>query len=166
MNEPEVEVVYRKHKDALYSFLLSLTRSEVETKDIFQAVFLKVARRPSLLGNRKDSRAYLLKMAHNLWIDQIRREIRRTEIYEELRPAIQFEESQDPDQQFFAEELGAALDKIPEEQRAVVHLKVWEEMTFQEIGEILRISSNTAASRYRYALDKLAGLIRHPSERL
>ena len=44
---------------------------------------------------------------------------------------------------------------MPEEQRSVVHLHVWEDMTFREIGELLGLPTQTIASRYRYALDKL-----------
>jgi RNA polymerase sigma-70 factor (ECF subfamily) len=49
-----------------------------------------------------------------------------------------------------------ALRKLPPTQAEVVVLKIWEEMTFAEVGEILGQSPNTAASRYRYALQKLA----------
>jgi RNA polymerase sigma-70 factor, ECF subfamily len=56
-------------------------------------------------------------------------------------------------------ELGAALDEalrtLPSEQREVVHLKVFEGMTFQEIANLAGESINTVASRYRYAMDKL-----------
>jgi RNA polymerase sigma-70 factor (ECF subfamily) len=48
-----------------------------------------------------------------------------------------------------------ALGELPEEQRAVVHLKLWEGLTFEAIAGALDISPNTAASRYRYGLDKL-----------
>ena len=53
------------------------------------------------------------------------------------------------------EELAQALTELPEQQRTVVVLKVYEEMTFAEIAAALRISPNTAASRYRYGLEKL-----------
>lgn len=49
---------------------------------------------------------------------------------------------------------------MPEEQRAVVHLKLWGELTFEQIAAALEIPPNTAASRYRYALDKLRGRLR------
>ena len=49
-----------------------------------------------------------------------------------------------------------ALGKLPPSQAEVVVLKIWEEMTFAEIGEVLGQSPNTAASRYRYALQKLS----------
>ena len=49
----------------------------------------------------------------------------------------------------------AALRALPAEQREVVHLKVYEAMTFQQIADLLGLSLNTAASRYRYATEKL-----------
>jgi len=49
---------------------------------------------------------------------------------------------------------------LPEDQRAVVHLKLWENLTFEQIATTLEISPNTAASRYRYGLDKLRALLR------
>jgi RNA polymerase sigma-70 factor (ECF subfamily) len=48
-----------------------------------------------------------------------------------------------------------ALEKLPGEQREVIVLKIWHEYTFEEIGELLELSPNTAAGRYRYGLQKL-----------
>ena len=60
-----------------------------------------------------------------------------------------------------------SLEKqLPPEQRAVAHLKLWEGATFEEIAESLEISVNTAASRYRYALDKLRTRLRPIYEEL
>ena len=53
-----------------------------------------------------------------------------------------------------------ALGELPEEQRAVVHLKLWAGLTFEEIAAALEIPPNTAASRYRYGLDKLRAQLR------
>ena len=60
----------------------------------------------------------------------------------------------------FRDELAGALAGLPPDQRAVVHLKLWEGLTFGEIAAIQDISPNTAASRYRYALDKLRERLR------
>jgi RNA polymerase sigma-70 factor (ECF subfamily) len=51
--------------------------------------------------------------------------------------------------------LVAALDLLPNEQREVLVMKIWNELTFAEIASALEISQNTAASRYRYALAAL-----------
>jgi RNA polymerase sigma-70 factor, ECF subfamily len=52
------------------------------------------------------------------------------------------------------------LGELPADQRAVLHLKLWEGLTFEQIAAALEISPNTAASRYRYGLDKLRRLLR------
>jgi RNA polymerase sigma-70 factor (ECF subfamily) len=66
----------------------------------------------------------------------------------------------DPDEAAFRRELEAALAELPVEQRAVVHLKLWEGLTFDAIADALDIPLNTAASRYRYGLDKLRTRLR------
>ena len=48
-----------------------------------------------------------------------------------------------------------ALAALPEEQRSAIHLHVWEELSFREIGELLGLPTQTVASRYRYGLEKL-----------
>jgi RNA polymerase sigma-70 factor (ECF subfamily) len=60
-----------------------------------------------------------------------------------------------PEQDDRAAAIDAALQTLPEEQREVLVLKIWGALTFDQIGEALRISTNMAASRYRYALTKL-----------
>jgi RNA polymerase sigma-70 factor, ECF subfamily len=63
-----------------------------------------------------------------------------------------------PDRDYAGEQnLRRALSELPDDQREVVVMHVWGELTFSEIAELLGVSSNTAASRYRYALAKLRG---------
>ena len=57
------------------------------------------------------------------------------------------------------EDLNGALSKLPADQLSVVLLHVHSKMTFQEVAEALQIEPNTAASRYRYALEKLSTLM-------
>jgi RNA polymerase sigma-70 factor (ECF subfamily) len=71
-----------------------------------------------------------------------------------------FAQSTAPDEQIFREKLAEALGELPPDQRAVVHLKLWENLTFEAISETLEIPLNTAASRYRYGLDKLRERLR------
>jgi RNA polymerase sigma-70 factor (ECF subfamily) len=71
-----------------------------------------------------------------------------------------FAPTNDPDDKLFREELAFALGELPEEQRVVVHLKLWEGLTFDSIATALDIPPNTAASRYRYGLDKMRERLR------
>jgi len=152
--------VYDEHAQALFAFVLNLTRDETDTRDVLQEIFLKLARQPSLLDKVHSPRAFLLRMAHNLAVDQIRRRTTRQANYDRLaaEPVELFEAS--PDDQTFRDQLAAALTELPPDQRAVVHLKLWEEMTFEEIAATLDIPPNTAASRYRYGIDKLRDRLR------
>lgn len=154
----DLERLYDDHAQALFGFLLNLTRNEEDTRDLLQELFVKLSRQPQLIENARDHRAYLLRLAHNGAIDLFRRRTVREKYQQE--PTELFAESANPDEKAFREALTIALETLPPEQRAVVHLKLWEDMTFDHIAEVLSVSINTAASRYRYALDKLRQRLR------
>jgi len=158
----DIERVYDEHAQALFAYVLNFTRHEADTRDLLQQVFVKLAKRPELLEGVRDERAFLLRLAHNLAIDLIRRRGTREKHSEQLaaEPAPIFAPASEPDARAFREALGLALGEIPSEQRAVVHLKLWEGLTFEQIADLLGIPLNTAASRYRYGLDKLRERLR------
>ncbi len=157
-----LERIYDEHARALFSFLLNFTRSEPDTRDVLQEVFGKIAARPRLLNGVRDERAFLLRLAHNMAVDLMRRRSTREKNYSEfstLAPRL-FAEGANADENSFREALASALGELPPEQRMVVHLKLWEGATFERIAEMLGIPANTAASRYRYAIDKLRERLR------
>ena len=157
-----IERLYDEHAQPLFAFLLNLTRDEADTRDVLQEVFVRLAREPGHLAGVRDERAFLIRLAHNAAVDLMRRRTSRDRTRdnfaaEQLSP---FAPTDDPDEQLFREELAEALGELPEDQRAVVHLKLWSGLTFEEIATALDIPPNTAASRYRYGLDKLRGRLR------
>ncbi len=161
MPPADLEQLYRNHAPALFGFLLNLTRHEADTRDILQEVFAKIARNPGSMDDVRDERAFLLKLAHNAAIDFSRRRCTRTRSHESLAAtAPAFAPSADPDEQAFRSALSDALAGLPVDQRVVVHLKLWGGFTFEQIAETLEIPPNTAASRYRYGLDKLRQTLR------
>lgn len=154
--------LYDEHADALFGFLLNLTRNEADTRDALQEIFRRLALKPTLFEGVRDERGFLLRMAHNLAVDAIRRRAARDRKHESQagETITPFVTAPDPDTQIFRVALEAALAELPPEQRAVVHLKLWEGLTFERIAESLGIPLNTAASRYRYGLDKLRERLR------
>ena len=160
--ETEIERLYDEHAQPLFAFLLNLTRDEADTRDLLQEIFVKLAREPELLAGVRDERAFLVRLAHNAAIDLMRRRgVReRTKEHFAIEAISPFAAAGDPDEETFRQELSAALAGLPADQRAVVHLKLWEGLTFEEIAAALEISPNTAASRYRYGLDKLRDRLR------
>jgi len=159
---PELERLYDEHAQSLFAFLLNLTRDEPGTRDLLQDIFVKLARDPDLLAGVGDERAFLIRLAHNAAIDLIRRLGTQDKTREQFAAEIisPFAPGANLDEQTFRAALAGALAELPAEQRAVVHLKLWEGLTFDQIAGALDIPLNTAASRYRYGLDKLRERLR------
>jgi RNA polymerase sigma-70 factor, ECF subfamily len=156
-----LEELYDEHAQALFAFLLNFLRNEADTRDVLQEVFIKVVRRPNVLHDVKDPRGFLLRLAYNLGIDLMRRRAARDRNEQlALANVPLFAASDDPDEKVFVGSLTEALGELPPDQRAVIHLKLWEKQTFEQIPTTLDISPNTAASRYRYAIDKLRERLR------
>jgi len=160
--EPDLELLYEEHAQALFAFLLNFTRNEDDTRDVLQELFCKLASRPELLDSVREPRAFLLRLSHNLAVDLMRRRGTRAKNHEEFGrdQADLFEPKRDSDDPAFREALSSALAELPPEQRTVVHLKLWEGITFEQIAATLGIPQNTAGSRYRYGIDKLRERLR------
>src|SRR5688572_28702809 len=126
MPATDLETIYDEHAPALFAFLLNLTRNETETRDLLQEVFVKLAKQPGMLKSARDNRAFLIRLAHNLAIDSMRRRQTRERNYEQFAVELDFIfcTSANPDEEEFRRELAEALGALPAEQRAVVHLKL------------------------------------------
>ena len=157
MAPAELERLYDAHAQALFAFVLNLTRSEPDTRDVLQEVFVKLAARPQMLEGVRDERGFLLRVAHNLAVSAMRRRETRERNHERYGAEVEtiFDPTADDGEQSFRDAVAAGMAELPAEQRAVLHLKIWEGLTFAAIATALDIPANTAASRYRYALDKL-----------
>ena len=140
----------------LLLFARQWVRSAADAEDIVQEAFVKFWRRNHCIDNRP----LLYATVRSIALDFIRRDSRRArreqiayaEAAESIEPEFRFKD----DTQMA---LAAALDRLPHDQREVVVMKVWNELTFAEIAEALGISQNTAASRYRYALSGLKKIL-------
>ena len=156
-----LETLYDAHAAGLYHYLLSVVRNPCDARDLLQELFTRMAAKP--LGTEiHDTKAFLFRMAHNLAIDSMRRRSTRVEaeLASGVEGGIHFGEQADPDASAFAQSLESALAQLPVEQRSVAWLKLWEGHTFEAIAAEQGIPLNTAASRYRYAIDKLRSLLR------
>ena len=159
---PDIARLYDEHAQPLFAFLLNLTRNVADTRDLLQEIFVKLARDEKILDGIREERAFLIRLAHNAAIDLMRRRGTRERTKENFAAEIisPFAPASDPDEETFRNELSTALAELPAEQRAVAHLKLWGGLTFEEIAAALEIPPNTAASRYRYALDKMRERLR------
>jgi RNA polymerase sigma-70 factor (ECF subfamily) len=136
----------------LLLFARQWVRSGADAEDIVQEAFVKFWRRHHDVQNRP----LLYATVRSIALDLIRRDSRRArreaEAYTDAEQAVepQFEMGNESQRL-----LGSAVDRLPREQREVLVMKIWNDLTFAEIAEALEISPNTAASRYRYALAAL-----------
>ena len=157
MTERQLQLAYDEHADSVFAYALQLTRNEADACDVTQSVFLKLCSQPESCAGVEDPRSFLLRMTRNRVIDLFRQRdsAKRTHFnFVESTDSV-FEAASTVDEMEFRLRLSQALQALPEDQRAVAHLRLWEKKTFEEISEILEIPINTAASRYRYGLEKL-----------
>jgi len=159
---PDLERIYDEHAQALFAFLLNFTRDENDTRDLLQELFTRLAREPDLLRGARAERAFLIRLSHNAAIDLMRRRGTRQKYHDQFaeEEISIFAADANPDTTAFRESLSRALAELPDDQRAVVHLKLWENLTFEQIATALDIPTNTAASRYRYGIDKMRDRLR------
>ena len=147
-------------------FARQQTRSQEDAKDVFQDALVKLVNKVQsgeFIGGQQAWPPYLYTAIRRLAIDLSRRDDRRkrreisvnadaeTGQYDALVPWFDIESSDDETRA----QLEKSLKELPEKFAEVITLKIWGDRTFAEIGEILEISQNTAASRYRYGLEAL-----------
>ena len=167
MNNHELERLYDAHASGLFHYLVTFTKTEADARDLLQEIFIRLARGESR-GMQSD-KAFLYRLAHNLAIDWLRRRKVRWDSEEQLIRELESggdQRAPQPDAALLALRFAAALKSLPDEQRTVVQLKLWDGLTFEEIADAQGIPLNTVASRHRYALAKLRTLLRPLYEEL
>ena len=130
----------------------SLTRNQHDAEDALQAAFVRMARYPNGLTEARHPWAYLLQIVRNEAL-KITQKKRPEDLLDRVIEAWKDETRLD----FEAKQIvRQAVDKLPPAQSEVIVLKIWEGLTFAEIADVIGESPNTAASRYRYAIQKLS----------
>lgn len=145
----EIEALYIQHGPALLLFATAMIGDRSRAQDVVHQVFLRLIEEGSL-QRAANKRAYLFTCVRNAALNDGRL-VRRTVSLEPDEPWFQATR-----QDVAAEtSLRQSLVALSDDQRQIVVMHVWGELTFLEISELLEISPNTAASRYRYAIAKL-----------
>lgn len=148
MNRGEAHRWYDEHGPALLAYAAALLRDPSAAEDVLHQVFLQLLRgRVAISG---DPAPYLFRAVRNTALNHLRGQSREVE----LADGGVWLESPDGSRETSLA-LQSALKALPDEQREMVVLKVWGQMTFEEAANVVGISPNTAASRYRYGLEKL-----------
>jgi RNA polymerase sigma-70 factor, ECF subfamily len=147
--EEAFAALYDLHGAALYRVAFTLLGSRESAEDAVQEVFASLVRSRHQLAGVENLRAYLFA--------SLRHAAARLAAIRKMEPLVGDVAAQEPRSLDAAQaaKLERALASLPAEQREILALKIDGELTFAEIAALLGISANTAASRYRYALEKL-----------
>lgn len=152
-----LESLYDAHGARMYRHALMVLANPAAAEDVVQQVFLKLAAmgpRPGL-AEIENPEAYLRRAVRSECYRLLSRDRRRRE---DNRPLLEPVAPEVPNDDL-REELESALRTLPPDQREAVHLKVYEGMSFEQIAAVMAVSINTAASRYRYAMQKLREIL-------
>ncbi len=160
-DEQSFEILLHRYKSKIYTSIYLFTKDRALSEDIFQEVFIKIVDtlRRGKYNHEGKFVQWAMRISYNLCVDYHRRNKRRSHI----SPSEDFDifevlkvDNETADSNMIRSELHnrvrSLVDSLPEEQREVVILRHYADMSFKEIASLTRVSINTALGRMRYAL--------------
>lgn len=157
-----------RHKQRIYSFIYSKVFDKDLTEDIFQDTFIKVIRTLKRGAYNEEGKflPWVMRIAHNLVIDHFRRNNRlpKFENNDDFNIfSVLSDNSLDAEKRMIKGQVESdvrrLIDELPEDQKTVLVMRIYKEMSFKEISEQTGVSINTALGRMRYALINLRKVI-------
>lgn len=154
------EVLYGRHRLRLYRFLLRQVRDGALADELFQDIWQRVIAARAGWTPDASFATWLYRIAHNRLADHWRALQHRPPAPEDAEDRTARVPDPDTPERQLSEfeqrrQLQLALDELPPEQREVVTLRLEQELTLEEIGEVTGVGRETVKSRLRYAMDKL-----------
>lgn len=167
-NQKAFEVLLNRHKNKIYTQIYLFVKDHDLAEDIFQEVFIKIidTLRKGKYNHEGKFLQWAMRISYNLCVDYFRRSKRRTKV----SPSETFDifdvlEVQDDNMETCMiknqtyGKVKELVDMLPPEQREVVILRHYADMSFKEIAALTRVSINTALGRMRYALINIRKLV-------
>jgi len=168
-NKWAMEVLFERHKNRVYSYIFLMVKNKKVAEDFFQDAFVKAVRSIQSGAYKEDGKflPWLMRIAHNLVIDYFRKQKNYRELshdrgeYDLFNNANLCESNVEDEliKKQSALNIRDLIKRLPEEQRQLVVMRVYLDMSFKEIAESTGVSINTALGRMRYAVINLRKLI-------
>jgi len=156
-----LDVIYDQLGNRLYKYLLAILGSKERAEDVMQDLFVAIAEKRTKLAKVENITGYLFAMARNKAKDFLKSRKRREESISDRPDILVVKDHADTEiRKEDLADVSRVFSSLPLKQREIIGLKIFEEMTFKDIANALNISSNTAASRYRYGLAKMKKMLR------
>ena len=166
--EASLEILIKKHKQRLYSFIYSKVQDREITEDVFQDTFIKVIRtlKLGIYNEQGKFLPWVMRISHNLIIDHFRKSNRMRsfkntadfDIFSVISDGSLNAEKQIIKDQVLSD-VKDLIEELPSEQKEVLVMRIYKDMSFKEISENTGVSINTALGRMRYALINLRKII-------
>ncbi len=168
-NENGLQELLRRHKSKIYTSIYLLVKDQYLAEDIFQDAFIKVIN--TLRSGRYNEEGkflpWVMRIAHNLVIDYFRKE-KRTPIITsadgmDVFNMLQFYDESAEDRMLRDQthkDLKAMIHLLPDEQKEVLLMRHYADLSFKEIADLTDVSINTALGRMRYALSNLRKMLK------
>ncbi|MFD0988623.1 RNA polymerase sigma factor [Mariniflexile jejuense] len=167
-DESALEILIYRHKQKIYSFIYSKVFDRDVAEDIFQDTFIKVIRTLKK-GNYNEEGKFLpwvMRISHNLVIDYFRKNNRMPK-FDNTNEfnifSVLSDSSLNAENSIIKEQVETdvrrLVDELPEDQKEVLLMRIYEDLSFKEISDKTGVSINTALGRMRYALINLRKIV-------
>jgi len=167
-NQSSLEILIRRHKNRIFAYILMIVKEKELAEDLFQDTFIKVIN-TIRSGSYKEEGKFIqwaMRIAHNLIIDHFRKSKRIPtienrddfDIFDKVRIPVESIEERIITEQIH-KDVKKLIDYLPKEQREVLVMRHYGDMSFKDIAEVTNVSINTALGRMRYALINLRKLV-------
>ncbi len=167
-NQSSLEKLIRRHKNRVFAYILMIVKDKELAEDLFQDTFIKVINTIRSGSYKEEGKfiQWVMRIAHNLIIDYFRKAKRIPilensddyDIFDRVRiPVESVEQKLIIDQ--IHEDVKKLIEYLPKEQKEVLVMRHYGDMSFKDIAEQTNVSINTALGRMRYALINLRKLV-------
>jgi len=167
-DEKSLEILIKRHKQRIYSFIYSKVLDRDLTEDVFQDTFIKVIRTLKLGNYNEQGKfvSWVMRIAHNLVIDHFRKNKRIPKFensYDFDIFSVLSDSSLDAEKSMIKSQILSDVKKLiehlPNDQKEVLKYRFYNDMSFKEISDKTGVSINTSLGRMRYALINLRNII-------
>ncbi|WP_320815725.1 RNA polymerase sigma factor [Flavobacterium sp.] len=167
-DENSLSILIKRHQSKIYGFIYSKINDKDLCEDVFQDTFIKVIKTLKAKSYNEEGKflPWVMRIAHNLVIDHFRKSKRMrfqrdTDEYSVF--SLISDTSLNVESQIILEQveldLSKLIEELPEDQKEVLKMRIYQDLSFKEIAETTGVSINTALGRMRYAIINLRKVI-------
>ncbi|MFP9098577.1 RNA polymerase sigma factor [Flavobacterium sp. RHBU_24] len=167
-DEGSLSILIKRHQSKIYGFIYSKVSDRDIADDIFQDTFIKVIKTLKSQSYNEEGKflPWVMRISHNLIVDHFRRN-KKMPMYRETEEfsifSIMSDNSPNIESQIITEQvetdLQRLIEELPADQKEVLQMRMYQDLSFKEIADLTGVSINTALGRMRYALMNLRKVI-------